>query len=127
VSRESGLIYVNLIDFDMNYGHRRDIDGFALALEEADIAIGKMMAQMKPDDLMILTADHGNDPSYRGTDHTREYAPVIAYSPSAKKNVNLGIRESFADMGATIYEALAHEPHASGKSFLSQMLSDNQK
>lgn len=121
-SRQSGLIYVNLIDFDMNYGHRRDVDGFATALEEADIAIGEMIKQMKPDDLMILTADHGNDPTYRGTDHTREFAPIIAYSPSAKQNVDLGIRSSFSDMGATIFEALTGSPHPSGKSFLSQML-----
>jgi phosphopentomutase len=121
--RPAGLIYVNLIDFDMNYGHRRDVDGFATALEEADIAIGEIMKQMNPDDLMILTADHGNDPTYRGTDHTREYAPVIAYSPSAKKNVNLGIRQSFSDMGATVFEALTKQPHASGKSFLSEMFS----
>jgi phosphopentomutase len=120
--RDSGLIYVNLIDFDMNYGHRRDVDGFATALEEADVAIGKMIEQMRPDDLMILTADHGNDPTYRGTDHTREHVPVICYSPSAKKNVDLGVRNSFADMGATVYEALTHESHPSGKSFLPLMM-----
>ena len=121
-SRESGLIYVNLIDFDMNYGHRRDVPGFAAAMEEFDIALGKMMETLLPDDLLILTADHGNDPTYRGTDHTREYVPVIAYSPSGKQNVNLGIRSSFSDMGATIFEALTHRPHASGKSFLKEMM-----
>jgi phosphopentomutase len=120
-ARDAGLIYVNLIDFDMNYGHRRDVDGFATALEEADVAIGKLMAGMNPDDLMILTADHGNDPTYRGTDHTREHVPVIAYSPSAKPGVDLGVRTSFSDMGATVYEALTNEAHASGKSFLKQL------
>lgn len=121
--RKSGLIYVNLIDFDMLYGHRRDVAGFALALEEFDIALGTLMKKMDSDDLLILTADHGNDPTYRGTDHTREYVPVIAYSPAQKSGVNLGTRESFSDMGATVYEALTGLPHSSGKSFLSDMLS----
>jgi phosphopentomutase len=121
--RKSGLIYVNLIDFDMLYGHRRDVAGFALALEEFDLALGTLMKKMNPDDLLILTADHGNDPTYRGTDHTREYVPVIAYSPAQKSGVNLGTRESFSDMGATVYEALTGLPHASGKSFLADMLS----
>ncbi len=119
--RKSGLIYVNLIDFDMLYGHRRDVPGFAAALEEADIAIGKIMSIMNPDDLLVLTADHGNDPTYPGTDHTREFVPVICYSPEGKKNVSLGIRDSFSDMGATIFEALTNEPHSSGKSFLKDL------
>ena len=121
-TRESGLVYVNLIDFDMNYGHRRDVAGFAMALEEADTAIGKIMEAMHADDLLILTADHGNDPTYRGTDHTREHVPVIAYSPSLKKGVDLGVRTSFADMGATVYEALTSEAHPSGNSFLNQLI-----
>jgi len=120
-TRKSGLIFVNLIDFDMLYGHRRDIVGFASALEEADDAIGTMMNSMSDDDLMILTADHGNDPTYPGTDHTREFVPVICYAPKSRKNVSLGIRNSFSDMGATIHEALTGEPHSSGKSFLSEL------
>ena len=120
-TRKTGLIYVNLIDFDMLYGHRRDVPGFAHALEEADVAIGKIIAKMNPDDLLILTADHGNDPTYRGTDHTREFVPVICYTPQGKKNVSLGVRESFSDMGATIFEALTNEPHSSGKSFLKDL------
>lgn len=120
-TRKSGLIFVNLIDFDMLYGHRRDIVGFASALEEADVAIGTMMNSMSDDDLMILTADHGNDPTYPGTDHTREFVPVICYAPKSRKNVSLGIRNSFSDMGATIHEALTGEPHSSGKSFLSEL------
>lgn len=119
--RKEGLIYVNLIDFDMLYGHRRDINGFATALEEADQAIGKIMGMMNADDLLVLTADHGNDPTYPGTDHTREFVPVICYTPKGKKNVPLGIRESFSDMGATIFEALTNEPHSSGKSFLKDL------
>lgn len=119
--RKEGLIYVNLIDFDMLYGHRRDVPGFANALEEADVAIGKIIGMMKNDDLLVLTADHGNDPTYPGTDHTREFVPVICYTPQGKKNVPLGIRESFSDMGATIFEALTNEPHSSGKSFLKDL------
>jgi phosphopentomutase len=119
--RKSGLIYVNLIDFDMLYGHRRDVAGFANALEEFDVALGKIMAEMNADDLLILTADHGNDPTYRGTDHTREYVPVIAYSPSFKHGVDLGTRQSFSDMGATVYEALTGSPSTRGKSFLAEI------
>jgi phosphopentomutase len=119
--RTSGLIYVNLIDFDMLYGHRRDVNGFAGALEEFDVALGKIMHEMNADDLLILTADHGNDPTYRGTDHTREYVPVIAYTPSLKQEINLGIRSSFTDMGATVFEALTGASHPSGKSFLNEI------
>lgn len=120
-TRKEGLIYVNLIDFDMLYGHRRDIPGFAAAMEEFDLALGKMLGKLREDDLLILTADHGNDPTYRGTDHTREYAPVICYNPRMKSEVNLGVRGAFSDMGATVYEALTSTPHASGKSFLAEI------
>jgi phosphopentomutase len=121
-TRERGLIYVNLIDFDMVYGHRRDVAGFARALEEFDLSLGLMLEQCGPDDMILLTADHGNDPTFGGTDHTREFVPVLAYSPSFSKSVNLGIRGSFADMGATIYEALAGTPHPCGNSFLKEIL-----
>ncbi len=120
--RKEGLIYVNLIDFDMLYGHRRDVNGFAGALEEFDIALGKIYQMMNEDDLLILTADHGNDPTYPGTDHTREFAPVLAYSKKQKPNVDLGIRSSFSDMGATVFEALTQQKHPSGTSFLNQMI-----
>ena len=121
-TRESGLIYINLIDFDMNFGHRRDVKGFAGAMEEFDTALEKIMSLLRVDDLLILTADHGNDPTYRGTDHTREYVPIIAYTPHGRQNVDLGIRSTFADMGATVYEALTQKAHASGKSFLKEMI-----
>ncbi len=109
--RETGLIYCNLIDFDMLYGHRRDIDGFATAMESFDIGLGKILATLRKDDLLMLTADHGNDPTYRGTDHTREFVPILTYSPNGKHNVNLGARGTFADMGATVYEALTQKTH----------------
>ena len=122
MSRESsGLVYVNLIDFDMLYGHRRDVPGFATALEEFDLALGEMMSRAQPEDLFILTADHGNDPTYRGTDHTREFVPVLAWSPAMKLPVDLGIRESFADMGATIEHALTGRTSVPGSSFLNTL------
>jgi phosphopentomutase len=117
----SGLVYVNLIDFDMLYGHRRDVPGFATALEEFDLALGEMMSRAQSEDLFILTADHGNDPTYRGTDHTREFVPVLAWSPAMKHPVDLGIRESFADMGATIEHALTGRTSVPGSSFFNSL------
>jgi phosphopentomutase len=121
---KSGLVFCNLIDFDMLYGHRRDVMGFAGALEEFDKAMPEIRKKLRSDDLLVIAADHGNDPTYRGTDHTREYIPIIAYSPSQKTKgaVDLGIRSSFADVGATVVHALlGEEPSKSGlvgKSFL---------
>jgi phosphopentomutase len=105
---ESGLIFCNLIDFDMLYGHRRDVPGFGGALEEFDRAIPELKKRSRPGDLVILTADHGNDPTFHGTDHTREYIPFVAYAPAtmAKGCTDLGIRDSFADIGATTAHAL---------------------
>ncbi|MEO5968385.1 MAG: phosphopentomutase, partial [Bdellovibrionia bacterium] len=113
-----------LVDFDMLYGHRRDVLGFGAALEEFDRALPEIRKKLRSDDLLLIAADHGNDPTYQGTDHTREYIPVIAYSPSQKTKgaVDLGIRSSFADVGATVVHALLGEEanHSGlvGKSFL---------
>jgi len=102
-----GLIYANLIDFDMLYGHRRDVLGFGQELEVFDQELGKFLPKLKHDDVVILTADHGNDPTFRGTDHTREYVPVLAWSPSfTSGGRDLGLLESFGDMGASISEML---------------------
>lgn len=125
---KDGLIFINLIDFDMLYGHRRDITGFGKALEEFDQAMPAITAKMQNDDLLILAADHGNDPTYPGTDHTREFIPLIAYSPSMKSGVvDLGTRGSFGDVGATVLHALVgHQleaPGFSGESFLPKMIS----
>lgn len=120
-SARTGLIYVNLIDFDMLYGHRRDVAGFAHAMEEFDHALGTLLSKCTREDLVILTADHGNDPTFPGTDHTREFAPILAYSPASGKARDLGTRKSFADMGATIFEALTGKPHPSGSSFLKDL------
>src|SRR5215813_4027387 len=97
-----GLIFSNLVDFDMLYGHRRDTEGYARALEHFDSRWPEIERAMGDEDLLILTADHGNDPTYRGTDHTREYAPLIVFGKKAKPAVNLGTRASLSDIGGTI-------------------------
>lgn len=97
-----GLCFVNLVDFDALWGHRRNPQGYAKELEMFDVNLGKVLDKLNDDDLLIITADHGNDPTYKGTDHTREYVPFLAYSPAMKGNGVLGIKESFATIGATI-------------------------
>jgi phosphopentomutase len=97
-----GLIFSNLVDFDMLYGHRRDTEGYAKALEHFDQRLPEIEAAMRDDDVMMITADHGNDPTFRGSDHTREYAPLLVYGKNARRGVNLGTRESLADIGQTI-------------------------
>src|ERR1041385_5106026 len=99
-----GLIFSNFVDFDMLYGHRRDPEGYARALEEFDARWPEIEGSMRDRDLVMLTADHGNDPTYRGTDHTREYAPLIVFGKKAKAGVNLGTRASLSDIGSTIAE-----------------------
>src|SRR5216683_344831 len=115
-----GLIFSNLVDFDMLYGHRRDTEGYARALEHFDSRWPEIEAAMREDDLIIITADHGNDPTYRGTDHTREYAPLIVFGKRAKAAVNLGTRQSLSDIGKTIAENFGLTLGA-GESFLSQI------
>ncbi|HKY29431.1 MAG TPA: phosphopentomutase [Pyrinomonadaceae bacterium] len=97
-----GLIFSNLVDFDMLYGHRRDTEGFARALEHFDNRLPEIERAMRDDDLMIITADHGNDPTFAGSDHTREYAPLLVYGKTARPGVDLGTRASLADIGQTI-------------------------
>ncbi|HKO97784.1 MAG TPA: phosphopentomutase [Pyrinomonadaceae bacterium] len=116
-----GLIFSNLVDFDMLYGHRRDVEGFAKALEHFDQSLPAIEAAMGQDDLMIITADHGNDPSYPGSDHTREYAPLLVYGKSAKPGVDLGTRDSLADIGQTIAVNFGLKLTA-GKSFLGELV-----
>ena len=100
----AGLIFVNLVDFDMLYGHRNDVEGYARALEEADAWVPSLLAAMRPDDLVIFCADHGCDPTTASTDHSREYTPLLAYSPSGKGGVNLGTRATLSDIGQTVAE-----------------------
>ncbi len=99
-----GLVFSNLVDFDMLYGHRRDVEGYAKALEEFDKRLPEIADVLDDKDLLIITADHGNDPAHKGSDHTREYTPLLVYGKKAKQNVNLGTRGSLADIGQTIAE-----------------------
>ncbi len=113
-----GLIFANLIEFDMLYGHRNDAAGFAQALQAFDARLPEILGKMQPDDLLCITADHGNDPTRPGTDHTREYVPLLVYGARMARGVNLGTRKSFADLGQTIAEALGSKRLAWGESFL---------
>jgi phosphopentomutase len=113
-----GLVFSNLVDFDMLYGHRRDVEGYALALEHFDTRLPEIEDAMRDTDLLIITADHGNDPTFRGTDHTREYAPLLVYGESARAGVSLGDRSSLADIGQTIANNFGLRLGA-GESFLS--------
>ncbi|HEX6278784.1 MAG TPA: phosphopentomutase [Pyrinomonadaceae bacterium] len=115
-----GLIFSNLVDFDMLYGHRRDTEGYAKALEHFDSRLPEIFDAMRDDDLLILTADHGNDPTFRGSDHTREYVPLLVYGNSAKPGVDLGTRGSLADIGATVAENFGLSLDA-GESFLGNL------
>lgn len=116
-----GLIFSNLVDFDMLYGHRRDTEGFARALEHFDSRVPEIESAMRDDDLMIITADHGNDPSFPGSDHTREYAPLLVYGKKARRGVDLGTRASLSDIGQTIAENFGLRLTA-GDSFLRSVL-----
>ncbi|NLP29780.1 MAG: phosphopentomutase [Clostridiales bacterium] len=117
-----GLIFTNLVDFDSLYGHRRDPLGYGKSLEEFDSRLPEILKAMKNDDILILCADHGNDPSHRGWDHTREYVPMLIYGEKIKAGINLGTRESFADIAASIAEYLDIEKPIIGNSFLNEVL-----
>ncbi len=119
---DGGFVFVNLVDFDMLYGHRRDPAGYARALEEFDVALRELEAELRPGDLVLLSADHGNDPTNaQTTDHTREYVPVLATGPAVRAGADLGTRESFADIGATVADAFGLEASGPGRSFLAQI------
>src|SRR6185503_12911720 len=115
-----GLIFSNLVDFDMLYGHRRDTEGYAKALEHFDARLPEIENAMRDDDVMMITADHGNDPTFPGSDHTREYAPLLVYGKHARGGVNLGSRASLADIGQTIANNFGLQLTA-GESFLTQL------
>ena len=116
----NGLIFVNLVDYDMLYGHRNDAHGFGAALEAFDRALPDILSRMNPDDLLILTADHGCDPTFPGTDHTREYVPLLCYQKGLIP-ANLGTRTSFGDIAVTVLDAFGIENTLSGKSFYSDL------
>lgn len=117
----TGLSFTNLNDFDSKYGHRRDVEGYAGALLEFDKYLPNIVNSLKPNDLLIITADHGNDPTYIGTDHTRENVPVLIFSRNFKENGELSYLQTFADIGATIAENFEVEMPKIGKSFLNKL------
>lgn len=114
----AGLLFTNLVDYDMLYGHRRDTQGYADALMAFDRRLPEIEAALGPDDLLLLTADHGCDPTWSGTDHTREYVPLLFYGAAVRPDTALGIRQTFADAGATVADFLGAAPPAAGGSLL---------
>ena len=116
-----GLIFTNLVDLDTLYGHRRNPAGYGADLEQIDVQLGLVGADLQPGDLLLITADHGNDPTFTGTDHTREYVPLLAAGPRLRGGVDLGVRRTFADAGATVAQALGVAPARAGVSFLDEV------
>ncbi|MFC6254212.1 phosphopentomutase [Secundilactobacillus hailunensis] len=114
----TGFSFTNLVDFDAMYGHRRNPEGYGQALMAFDKQLGDLLATLQDGDLLMITADHGNDPTYKGTDHTREYVPLLAYSPSLKQSGSLGIRRTYADFGATVLDNFNVGGNPTGTSFL---------
>lgn len=121
-SFERGLMMVNLVEFDSLYGHRRNVEGYKRAIEDFDYQLNGLLPLLKEDDLLIITADHGNDPTWHGTDHTREHVPLLAYSPSMKEAIDLGLRHSFGDIGQTVLANFGLSPYAVGTSFLKDIM-----
>lgn len=121
-SFESGLMMVNLVEFDSLYGHRRNVEGYKRAIEDFDYQLSGLLPLLKDDDLLIITADHGNDPTWHGTDHTREHVPLLAYSPSMKGAIDLGLLPCFADIGQTVLANFGLSPYAVGTSFLKDIM-----
>jgi phosphopentomutase len=117
----TGISFLNLVDFDAVFGHRRDPEGYGKALEEYDARLPEVFANLQEQDLLIITADHGNDPTAPGTDHTREYVPLLVYSPQHKEGKQLDIRKTFADIGATIADNFNTRMPKHGKSFLQDL------
>jgi len=117
----TGLCFVNLVDFDSLYGHRRDPVGYKNSLEEFDVKLGELIKELKEDDLLMVTADHGNDPTFKGTDHTREYVPLLIYSNKLKESNSLDIRQTFSDLGKTILDNFKIKNDFIGESFLNEL------
>ena len=116
------FVFTNLVDFDMLYGHRNDVEGYAAGLEYFDSKLPELCAALKEGDILLITADHGCDPTFPGTDHTREYIPIVVTGAPVKEGVDIGTRASFADIGATVYEYLTGGTWPAGKSFLNLIL-----
>lgn len=117
-----GLIFTNLVDFDMLYGHRNDPEGYKKALEDFDNRLDEIKSKLKNEDILIITADHGCDPTTSSTDHSREYIPILIYGNNIKQGINIGIRSSFTDIGCTILDYLGINNNIKGTSFLKEVL-----
>jgi phosphopentomutase len=119
---DGGLIFANLVDCDVQYGHRNDVEGYACNLERFDARLPAVLAQLRPDDLLVVTADHGNDPTTPGTDHSREYVPLLATGVRVRAGAELGTRATFADLGQTLADVFGVSGLANGTSFLQELL-----
>jgi phosphopentomutase len=120
---ERGLIFTNLVDFDTLYGHRNDVEGYAANLERFDRRLSGLLPRLRSDDLLVLTADHGNDPTMPSTDHSREYVPLLVVGSGVRAGADLGTRSTFADLGQTLAELFGVGPLAHGTSFLQELSS----
>jgi phosphopentomutase len=123
----AGIIFANLVDFDSLYGHRRDGIGYGKALEQFDQRLPEIKRALREEDILILCADHGNDPGHSGWDHTREYVPVLLYGARIKSSIDLGTRSSYADIAATVAEYLSVEAPVIGQSFLLLATADTEE
>jgi phosphopentomutase len=121
-SVERGLIFTNLVDFDTQYGHRNDVEGYARNLERFDGRLARVLPRLRRDDLLVVTADHGNDPTTASTDHAREYVPLMVTGAQVRRGVDLGTRRTFADLGQTLAEVFGVAPLAHGTSFLREIV-----
>lgn len=121
-AENKGLIFTNLVDFDMLYGHRNDVLGYANALKEFDNRLPELFSAMKPSDVLIITADHGCDPTTPSTDHSREHIPVLCYGEALNKNVDLKVRSSYSDIGKTVLDLLKVDGEIQGKSFIDEII-----
>ena len=118
---ERGLIFTNLVDFDTQYGHRNDVEGYARNLERFDARLASLLPALRDDDLLVVTADHGNDPTTPSTDHAREYVPLLLAGAAVRPGADLGTRQTFADLGQTLADVFGVGLLAHGTSFLSEI------
>ena len=121
IEQSTGLIFTNLVDFDQDFGHRNDVEGYGSAIEEFDRWLPEFRAALQPGDLAILTADHGCDPTTPSTDHSREYTPLLCFGPRVRGGVDLGLRASLSDIGQTVAENFSTSI-SNGKSFLNDLI-----
>jgi phosphopentomutase len=119
---DRGFVFTNLVDFDVLYGHRNDVAGYAANLERFDARLARLLPQLRPDDLLVVTADHGNDPTTPSTDHAREYVPLLVTGAQVRTGLDLGTRRTFADLGQTLADVFAVGPMPHGTSFLADIL-----